>query len=68
MVFKNSFTDVTLTQKEFVKFVWEETERQFKENNADENWEDLTKEEQIDLYCEQFEWQINGRGWSIVAE
>lgn len=30
-----------------------------------ENWCDLTQDEQILMYCEQYEHQINSRDWAI---
>lgn len=63
MVFKNEISGERLTHEEFVSFVWEEAERQFNECNADENWCNLTKEEQISMYCQQYEHQLNSRDW-----
>lgn len=38
---------------------------QLTECHSDENWCDLPQDEQILLYCEQYEHQINSRDWAI---
>ena len=58
MKFKNRITNELITHVEFVSMVWEETERQFNDLH-DECWCNLTQDEQIKLYCEQYEHQLN---------
>ena len=65
MCFKNEISGEVLSHKEFVLFVWSEAKRQFTECHSDENWCDLPQDEQILLYCEQYEHQINSRDWAI---
>lgn len=64
--FINTLTDETLTHEEFVTLVWEETKRQFEDNNTEENWSDITISEQIELYCNQYEHQIQYMNWKQV--
>lgn len=66
MKFKNEASEEILSHEEFVSFVWEEAERQFVELHEGEHWCNLTKEEQIAIYCEQYEHQLNDRDWVIV--
>lgn len=65
MCFKNEISGEVLSHKEFVLFVWSEAKRQFTECHNDENWCDLTQDEQILIYCEQYEHQVNSRDWAI---
>lgn len=65
MKFKNITTGEKLAHIEFVSFIWEEAERQFEECHDNELWCNLTKEEQLRQYCEQFEHQINDRDWVV---
>lgn len=53
---------------EFVSFVWEEAEKQFNKCHDEIKWCDLTKEEQIEVYCEQYEHQIINRKWAIKCQ
>lgn len=68
MVFKNTATNTMLSHFEFVCFVWEETEKQYVEKNTNTNWCDLTKEEQLLLYCRQYEHQLNNMNWVCYYE
>ena len=63
VIFRNLVSGEELSHIEFVNFVWEEAERQFEECHDEENWCDLTKEEQIEMYCEQYEHQLFDRDW-----
>ena len=65
MLFKNLVSGEELSHVEFVRFVWDETERQFNECHDDEDWCNLTKDEQIELYCSQYEHQLSERDWTI---
>lgn len=42
---------------DFIALVFDEAERQY-EDNQDDLWCNLTKKEQIELFCEQFEHQL----------
>lgn len=55
--FKNEITREILNLYDFVILILDEAERQWEDNN-DEPWCNLTKEEQIELACEQYEHQI----------
>lgn len=68
MRFRNKISDEILTHYMFTCFVWEETERQFKDFNKSVNWCDLTKDEQIWLYCQQYEHQLNDRDWEMICD
>ena len=65
MKFRNKISDEILTHLEFVKFIWEESERQFSENTW-ELWCNLTLEEQLELYCYQYEHQLQDRDWEMI--
>jgi len=67
MLFRNVWSGETLTHIEFVTFVWEEAERQFNDCHDDENWCDLTKQEQLAIYCDQYEHQLDG-DWKIINQ
>lgn len=64
--FVNGFTGETLSHKDFVTFIWDEAQRQFEDNNTDENWADLTMSEQIEIYCDQYEYQLECMNWAQV--
>lgn len=66
MYYRNEISGEELSHLDFVVFVWSEAERQFNECNPDENWCDLTKTEQLEIYCEQLEHQLNDRNWQAV--
>ena len=57
MQYKNNVTGEILTQQEFELLLWDEAERQFTDCE-NENWANLTKREQIELYCEQKQRQM----------
>lgn len=65
MKFRNKISDEILSHIDFAMFVWEESERQFDECSG-ELWCNLTKEEQVGLYCQQFEYQLNYRDWEMI--
>ena len=67
MYFKNNVSGEILTLEEFVSFVWDEAERQF-EDHEEELWCNLTREEQISVYCEQYEHQIQDMNWVELQE
>lgn len=65
MVFINLESGDVLSHAEFVAFVWDEAERQFNECHDDENWCDLSRDEQIEIYCEQYDHQLIDNGWTV---
>lgn len=66
MEFINVITTELLTHQEFVKFIWEEAERQFEELHECENWCDLNQDEQLAIYCEQYEHQWFSNNWQLI--
>ena len=66
MRFKNEKNGDICSHCEFVYYVWEETERFFCETHEDAYWCDLNKSEQIILYCQQFEHQLENMGWRMI--
>lgn len=68
MKFKDIISGEILSHYDFVLYVWEETERQFKELHENENWCDLTKEEQLYMYCQEYENKLNNRDWVVENE
>lgn len=66
MEFINVITKELLTHQEFIKFVWEESERQFNELHEDENWCNLNQGEQLAIYCEQYEHQLADNHWQLI--
>lgn len=62
-IFTNIDTDEKLTRFEFNKFVWDECKRQFKDNNPSELWVNLTFDEQLEIFCEQYDFQLESRNW-----
>ena len=67
MYFRNNISGEVLTLKEFVTFIWDEAERQF-ENNKGELWCNLTREEQVSAYCDQYEHQIKSKNYVQLQE
>lgn len=63
MIFENVITGETLAHVDFVAFIWTEAERQFEECHENEQWCNLSKMEQIEQYCEQFEHHTNDGDW-----
>ena len=63
IIFKNKLSGEESNHIEFVTFVWEEAERQFDECHDDIKWYNLTKLQQIEQYCYQYEHQINDMDW-----
>lgn len=68
MYYRNAISGEKLSHFDFVVFVWSEAERQFNECNPDEYWCNLTQTEQIEIYCDQFEHQLNDRYWQMIKE
>lgn len=68
MKFVNQTTGEVLSHQEFVLFMWEEAERQFTDCHEGENWNNLTKAEQIEQYCEQFEHQLKDRNYRLLFQ
>ena len=58
--FKNRITGEILSFVDFTILVFDEAERLYHNNwhYHDNLWCNLTKEEQIELFCEQFEYQL----------
>lgn len=67
MTFVNKKTGEELNHHEFIRFCWDETERQFEECGK-ELWCNLNKSEQIKLYCIQFEHQLHDMNWTMQWE
>lgn len=65
MEFQNNITGEVLSHADFVTLVWDEAERQFNENHK-ENWCNLTRDEQISFYCDQYEHQLEERDWRQI--
>ena len=63
-IFKNKITGEELGFVRFVFFILDEAERQFEDNN-DELWCNLTKLEQVECACEQWEHQL-GTNWEEI--
>ena len=68
IIFRNLGTYEALSHVEFVKFVWEEAERQFNECHDEIKWWDLTREEQMEQYCEQYEHQLMDMDWTMCEQ
>lgn len=66
MQFQNRITGEVLSHPEFVTFVWGESEKQFNKTHKNNNWCNLTKEEQIIIYCIQYEYQLQENNWSQI--
>lgn len=62
MEFFNKFTKTTLAYEEFVQMVWK-----IVEDGYDGAWCNLTKEEQIALYCKNVEYQLKYNGWEYYG-
>lgn len=62
-IFKNTDTDEQLTRFDFNKFIWDESKRQFEDNNESELWQNLTFDEQLELFSEQYDFQLEYRNW-----
>ena len=63
-IFKKENT--MLFHEEFVLLVWREAQDRF-ETYADGVWCNLTFEEQIALYCEEYDRQIYECGWKMSS-
>ena len=68
LFFRNLGTGETMEHAEFVKFIWEEAERQFNDCHDEMKWWDLTKDEQIEVYCEHFEYQLFDNDWTMTEQ
>lgn len=68
MKFKDIISNEVLSHYTFVLYVWEETERRFKELHKTKNWCDLTKEEQLCMYCQEYENKLNNGNWVVENE
>lgn len=66
-VFVNTVDGNTLTQPAFVDFVWEEAERQFNDCHDDEKWDELSDDEQREIFYEQYDHQLNDNDWVECA-
>lgn len=64
--FINTLTNEILSHIEFVSFVWDEAERQFNDCHNDTQWTNLTKKEQIEQYCYQYEHQLSDMNWKLI--
>lgn len=62
MEFFNRFTKTTLTYEEFVQMVWG-----IVEDGYDGAWDNLTREEQITLYCKNVEYQLKYNSWEYYG-
>ena len=60
--FKNNLSGELLTFADFNHFIWDEAKRQY-EDNSGKLWCDLTFDEQLETYTEQYEFQLNHRDW-----
>lgn len=65
MRFRNKYTGEIISLREFVDFVWEESERQFDECSG-ELWCNLTRDEQLEIYCNQCEYQVLNGDWRLI--
>lgn len=63
--FRNLETFETLEHVEFVALVWKEAEQLYNEEH-DGGWCNLTKEEQLACYCEQFEKKLLEECWTMT--
>lgn len=65
MIFKNQKTGETISVYDMLSFISEETEKKWNAKHSDNSWCNLTKDEQNELFCEQFEHEIEN-DWNLV--
>lgn len=65
MVLKNFKTGETMSVRDMLDFILNETEKNWDTKHSDEPWYNLTRDEQNELFCEQFEHEIE-KGWNLV--
>jgi hypothetical protein len=56
-----------LNEKEMGKYIAEEAIRQYEECTK-KSFADLPTKDQADCVLEQFTWQLEARGWSVITE
>lgn len=64
-IYKNLITDEELNATEFLKYIKEESKRQYEECTG-ENFNHLTIDERQDCYLEQFNHQLKDREWECI--
>ena len=65
IIFRNLATGEEKSHVEFVSFIWEEAEKKFSVRYGYDKWCALNKEEQLEKYCEEYEYQLLENDWTM---
>lgn len=65
MILKNSKTGETMSVRDMLDFILNETEKNWDTEHSDEPWYNLTRDEQNELFYERLESEIVN-GWNLV--
>lgn len=64
MVLKNFKTGETMSVRDMLNFILNETEKNWDAKHSDEPWYNLTRDEQNELFYERLEHEIEN-GWNL---
>ena len=62
--FVNLLSGESLSKYGFIDHAWSEAERQFNDCHEDEQWSDLSPEDRLEIYRDQFNHLVFDRDWS----
>lgn len=68
MKVRNKLTNEEMSHVDFVKYVLEETERQYSDSHDeyDDAWNALSFNERLEIYVAQYEFQLESRDWELI--